>query len=69
VPEKPTRKSYSDPIQIPYKIDFDPRTVEEGSDVYALHIEHKVSVTPLSLDLSSRADFTALEKTLAACDR
>jgi 5'-nucleotidase len=64
VPEKPTRKSYSDPIQIPYKIDFDPRTVEEGSDVYALHVEHKVSVTPLSLDLSSRADFSALEKAL-----
>jgi 5'-nucleotidase len=64
VPEKPKRKSFSDPIQIPYRIDFDPREAENGSDVYTLHIERKVSVTPLSLDLTSREDFTALEKAL-----
>lgn len=64
VPEKPKRKSFSDPIHIPYRIDFDPREAENGSDVYALHVEHKVSVTPLSLDLTSRVDFIALEKAL-----
>jgi 5'-nucleotidase len=66
VPEKAGRKSFSDPAQIPYRIVFDPREAEEGSDVYALHVERKVSVTPLSLDLTSRADFAALEKALRA---
>ncbi len=64
VPEKFQRKSFAVPAQIPYRIDFDPRAAEEGSDVYALHIERKVSVTPLSLDLTSRADFTGMEKAL-----
>jgi 5'-nucleotidase len=64
VPEKPKRKSFSDPMQIPYRIVFDPREAEEGSDVYALRVERKVSVTPLSLDLTSRTEFAALEKAL-----
>jgi 5'-nucleotidase len=64
MPERPNRKSFSDPVQIPYQIVFDPREAEMDSDVFALHVERKVSVTPLSLDLTSRADFTALEKAL-----
>ena len=68
-PEKPERKSLSDPAQIPYGLVFDPQEVEEGSDVYTLHIERKVSVTPLSLDLTSRADFLALENALRAASR
>jgi 5'-nucleotidase len=70
VPEKPIRESFSDPMQIPYRIEFDSREAEEGSDVYALHVERKVSVTPLSLDLTSRTEFAALEKALrGASDR
>ena len=64
VPEKFQRKSFADQVQIPYRIDFDPGEAEIGSDVYALHVERKVSVTPLSLDLTSRVDFAALEKAL-----
>jgi broad specificity polyphosphatase/5'/3'-nucleotidase SurE len=55
---------YSNAAQIPYRIVFNPSEAEEGSDVYALHVERKVSVTPLSLDLTSRANFTDLEKAL-----
>jgi 5'-nucleotidase len=64
VPEIPKRKSFSDAAQIPYRISFDPREAKKGSDVYALHVQHKVSVTPLSLDLTSRAGFAALESVL-----
>jgi 5'-nucleotidase len=64
VPEQFHRKSFADPVQIPYRIEFDPHAAEEGSDVYALHIERKVSVTPLSLDLTARVDFTGLERAL-----
>jgi 5'-nucleotidase len=33
----------------------------KGSDVYALRVQREVSVTPLSLDLTSRADFAELD--------
>jgi 5'-nucleotidase len=68
-PEKPERKSLTDPAQIPYRLAFDPRDAEEGSDVYALRVERKVSVTPLSLDLTSRADFGVVENALRAASR
>ena len=35
-----------------------------GSDVYVLLVQHQVSVTPLSLDLTSRVDFDALNRLL-----
>ena len=34
------------------------------SDVYTLRIARKVTLTPLSLDFTSRVDFGDLEKTL-----
>ena len=36
----------------------------KGSDVYALRVDRQVSVTPISLDLTSRADFTELDRLL-----
>jgi 5'-nucleotidase len=36
----------------------------KGSDVYALRIQRVVSVTPLSLDLTSRVDFDLLNRLL-----
>jgi 5'-nucleotidase len=66
VPEKPVRKSFSDPSQIPYRIVFDPQAAEEGSDVYAIRVERIVSVTPLSLDFTARVDFAAWERALRA---
>lgn len=70
-PEAPGRTTFSDAVQIPFRIRYDPRKLEPGSDVYALHIERKVSVTPLSLDLTSRADFSELDAALrkATADR
>lgn len=63
-PVPPIRKSGSDPVQIPFRIRFDYHREEPGSDVYALHVEHKVSVTPLSLDLTSRAEYAEVESVL-----
>jgi 5'-nucleotidase len=70
-PMRPERKSFSENTQIPYRIQFDPRMEEPGSDVHALHERRIVSVTPLSLDLTSRADFSELETALrgSAADR
>lgn len=42
------------------KIEALPHVVEPGSDVYALALEKKVAITPLSLDATSRADFASI---------
>ncbi|MBN2084253.1 MAG: 5'/3'-nucleotidase SurE [Anaerolineales bacterium] len=63
-PVPPVRISVSDPVQIPFRIRFDYHGEEPGSDVFALHVEKKVSVTPLSLDLTARADFSEVESVL-----
>jgi 5'-nucleotidase len=67
-PMPPDRKTYSDVVQIPYRIRFDHRESEAGSDVHALHTQRIVSVTPLSLDLTARTDFSALEAALRNAD-
>jgi len=36
----------------------------KGSDVYVLRVQHEVSVTPLSLDLTSRVDLAELDRLL-----
>ena len=55
-----------------YKKMVDPEQSEPDSDVWATLVDRVVSVTPLSLDLTSRDDFGTLEACLlgksAACD-
>lgn len=46
-----------------YTIRANPDQAEPDSDVWAMHA-HVVSVTPLSLDMTARADFGALEEQL-----
>jgi len=47
-----------------YTVLSDPHLVEPDSDVWALRVARVVSVTPLSLDMTARADFGALEEQL-----
>ncbi len=58
------RKSLSDRSPVSYEIRFDPDELEIGSDVYALLVEKKISVTPISIDLTSRVDFRELDALL-----
>jgi 5'-nucleotidase len=64
VPVRPSRKSWDEPLVIDYEISEDPCNHEPGTDVYALCAEGVVSVTPLSLDLTSRIDFGQFEACL-----
>lgn len=64
VPVPPKRASWDQPALIDYEISEEPCNYEPGSDVYALCAERVVSVTPLSLDLTSRADFQQLDACL-----
>lgn len=47
-----------------YRVMDNPEEAEIGSDIWCLHNAKEVSVTPLSLDLTSRADFGALDEIL-----
>jgi 5'-nucleotidase len=47
-----------------YRVMDNPEKAEVGSDTWCLHHANQVSVTPLSLDLTSRVDFGALDEQL-----
>ena len=64
-PFKPDRAKLSDPGKMGYRRFVDTARLEPDSDVSAL-LNHCVSVTPLSLDLTSRVDPHQLTKILAA---
>ncbi len=52
------------PDQPGYRVRDNPEEAEIGSDVWCLHSLNRVSVTPLSLDLTSRVDFGILDERL-----
>lgn len=62
-----SRQPYFYPVQRPGRLDLDFEVrvavdaLEPDSDVYALRVARQVSVTPLSVDLSSRVDLHCLE--------
>lgn len=45
--------------------DVDPRQTEHDTDIHTVHVAREVSVTPLSLDLSSRTDRQSLTQLFA----
>jgi 5'-nucleotidase len=63
-PTAPERSSWDIPARVGYQLSGDPTEAEKGTDVYAVCRERKVSVTPLSLDMTSRVDFEQLEEIL-----
>jgi 5'-nucleotidase len=65
-PVMPDRQSQSNPGRVGYAISPERDRLEPDSDVYVVRVARQVSVTPLSLDLTSRADFPSLEKRLRA---
>jgi 5'-nucleotidase len=65
-PVPPQRKSWDEPGVVDYAEAAQLDDSFKGSDVYVLRAQHEVSVTPLSLDLTSRVDFDALNRLLRA---
>ena len=65
LPTKPERTALDQPGSLGYEMEpLDMGNVEPGTDVYALLFERLVSVTPLSLDLTSRVDPNELDQLL-----
>ena len=66
MPKPAQRESLSDRGPISYEIQFHPEKLEKDTDVYTLLVEKKVSVTPISVDQTSRTDFEELDAFLRA---
>lgn len=64
LPTKPERLALQDRGQLGYRYNDDPAAAEPDSDVYALLNDGLVSVTPISLDLTSRTDMCRLSQIL-----
>ena len=64
VPMPTKRGDVTKPGPIGYDIRYNAEELEKDSDVYALLVEKKVSVTPISIDLTSRTDFSRLNQLL-----
>ncbi len=61
-PTRPERAALEDPGPLGYQLQLDPEKAEPNSDVYALMVDKVVSVTPISLDMTSRTDLYRLEE-------
>jgi 5'-nucleotidase len=64
VPVSPGRERLSDSAPVGYEISLRPEELEPDSDVYAVRVAREVSLTPMSMDLTSRVDLAALERSL-----
>ena len=59
-PMRPERESWDQPALAGYREAGAPQDYPAGSDVHSLHVKRVVSVTPLSLDFTSRVDLEKL---------
>lgn len=64
VPLSPERESFDKKTRVDFEIRLEEDQLEPDSDVYVVRIARKVSVTPLSLDMTSRIDLGQLEREL-----
>ena len=63
-PVKPERKKPTDPGPFTYRVEFDSGNVDPVSDIHAVWMEKKVSISPMSVDMSSRVDLSRLAEYL-----
>jgi 5'-nucleotidase len=59
-PVAPVRKSWDEPATVGYRITPDYQDDHSDTDIFTMRVRREVSVTPLSLDLTSRVDFDQL---------
>jgi 5'-nucleotidase len=64
IPVSPRRKRLDEPASVGYEVVPHLEGLEPDSDVYVLRVAHKVTVTPLSLDMTSRLDLAELKRAL-----
>jgi 5'-nucleotidase len=63
-PTVPDRTTSWSPQSLGYAMTLDPTEAELDSDVYALFVDKVISLTPISLDWTSRVDLSEMEANL-----
>ena len=63
-PASPQQLRNSNGSSLFYRIAFNAKTLEADSDIHALRLRRFVSVSPLSIDMTSRVDLRSLEAKL-----
>lgn len=63
-PIVPERESLGDPASFGYSLAGNPEADSQDTDVYTVRVSGRVSVTPLSLDFTSRVDLAEFENLL-----
>lgn len=66
VPLVNRKGAQEEPGPLGYRIQPDVEKIEPGSDVHVMMIERQVAVCPMSLDMTSRVDFSELDARLRA---
>jgi 5'-nucleotidase len=64
IPVSPRRTRLDEPGSVGYEVLPNLEGLEPDSDVYVLRVSRKVTVTPLSLDMTSRLDLDELKRRL-----
>ncbi len=64
IPVSPRRTRLDEPGSVGYEVVPNLEGLEPDSDVYVLRVARKVTVTPLSLDMTSRLDLAELKRRL-----
>ncbi len=67
-PVPPRRSSWETPALIGYQLSSDPESDRGDTDAYVLRVKKTVSVTPLSLDITSRVDLKDFERLMRSLD-
>lgn len=68
-PTRPERVSLHDTGKLGYQYNAEPADAEPDSDVYALLVDKVISVTPMSLDMTSRTDMFRLRRIMEGKQR
>jgi 5'-nucleotidase len=63
-PTRPERAALSDTGRLGYRLHMNPARAEPDSDVYAVLHDRVISLTPMSLDMTSRTDLYRLRQIL-----
>ena len=65
----PPKRAWGEPGRLGYRFSGNLFDAPEGSDIHTVRVKRHISVTPISLDLTSRADFNEVEALLRGSER
>lgn len=48
------KRDLNSPYRLPTKLEVDKETLEKESDIYAVYVEKKISITPITIDMTAK---------------